>query len=564
MLGRHLRTLVTVSITLSLVGCDGLIGDPGAAPGSGPGGGSGPGSLDDPGALCNAGIPAVAPRGLRRLTPEQYTNTVRDLLGDPGFAPDVDDTEEIITERGVRQFRTAAELAITRQAQWTRAVFPCDTSGATDDACASEMIDQLGARAFRRPITEEERAWLEGVYSDAEAALSFSEAMEVVVEVILASPQMLYLREAGTTGDGLPEGIQQLDDYELASRLSYFLWNTMPDDDLFAAAAAGELSTGEGLSTQTQRLLEDPRAEASIQGFFWDWMQLDGGRLHHALEDADKDGTLYPEYGPELRAAMRTELEAFIRKIVVEEGGSMEALFNNNRAYVNGPLAELYGVEGGPTDADTWQWVELPASQRGGLLTRAAFLTVFSAANVQSPIRRGVFVVEEVLCNELGMPPPNASDVPVEGGTVDGEVRSVRQDVEARTSGDGCTACHSVINPIGFTFEAYDAIGRFQTEEVTTGMPIDSTGQIQGSDVDGPVNDAVELSRALGNSARVRDCLANRWMTKAIGQEPGTLDQCALDAARARFAETGTLRDLIVAIVQSDSFRYVNTAAVAE
>jgi hypothetical protein len=563
MLGRHLRNLATASLTILgvlVAGCNGLIADPGAKPGSS----GGPGSLENPEALCNAGIPAVEPRDLRRLSPEQYTNTVRDLLGDPGFTPDVDDAEQIITERGVRQLRGAAELAISRQAEWTRTIFPCDLGGPANDACASELIDQLATRAFRRPITEDEREWLEGVYRDALAELSFSEAMEVVVEVILASPQTVYLREAGTGADGLPDGIRQLTDYELASRLSYFLWNTMPDDELFAAAERGELTTAEGLATQTQRLIEDPRAEAAIQSFFWEWMQLDGGRLHHALEDTDKDGTLYPEYDAELRAAMRTELEAFIQKVVIEEGGSIDALFNDNRAYVNGPLAELYGVTDGPTDADTWEWVELDSSERGGLLTRAAFLTVFSAANVQSPIRRGVFVVEQVLCNELGEPPPNASDVPVEGGSVEGEVLSVRQDVEARTSGAGCNACHSVINPVGFAFENYDAIGRYRTEELTTGLPIDSSGRIQGSDVDRDVADALELGSALSSSAHVRDCLADRWMTRAIGQTPGELDQCALDSARERFAETGTLRDLIVAIVQSDSFRYVNTVGVEE
>ncbi len=560
MLGRNLSALATATFTVLLAGCNGLIADPGAKPGGGGGGGS----LDDPEALCNAGVPAVAPRGLRRLTPEQYTNTVRDLLGDPGFSPDVDDAAAVITERGVRQLRGAAELAISRKDQWSRTIFPCDLGGPADDACAFEMIDQVGMRAFRRPITEDEREWLEGVYHDALAELSFAEAMEVVIEVMLASPQMVYFGETGDAGDGLPEGIRELSDYELASRLSYFLWNTMPDDALFDAAQRGELSTEEGLAEQTERLLSDPRAEESIQRFFWEWMQLDGGRLHHALEDTDKDGTLYPEYDAELRAAMRTELEAFIQKVVIEEGGSIDALFNDNRAYVNGPLAELYGVEGGPTDADTWEWVELDAAERGGLLTRAAFLTVFSAAKVQSPIRRGVFVVEEVLCNELGEPPPNASDVPVEGGSVDGEVLSVRQDVEARTSGPGCTACHSVINPVGFVFENYDAIGRYRTEELTSGLPIDASGEIQGSDVDGELTGALELSRSLSDSAQVRDCLADRWMTKAIGQAPGELDQCALDATRERFAETGTLRDLIVAIVVSDSFRYVNTLGAAE
>jgi hypothetical protein len=562
MMAAHLETL-SLALLVALAGCEGIISDPGGAP---PQDRPPPGT--DPEVLCAAGIPTVSPRPLRRLTPEQYVNTMRDLLGDPGFSPDVDDDAPILTERGVRQLRASAELAITRRDDWTRPVIPCDLGGPADDACAAALLDGFGARAFRRPLTADEREWLLGVYGDAKTALSFAEAIEVLVEVILQSPQVVYLPETGVTRDGLPTNVRQLTDHEVASRLSYFLWDTMPDDALFDAAARGELGATEGIRAQAERMLADPRAEATIQDFFWTFLQLNGGRLHHALEDTAKDAELFPEYDAELRAAMRTELEAFVHRVFFEENGSFEQLMLDNHAYVNGPLAALYGVEGGPTAADDWRWVELPATERAGLLTRAAFLTVFAAANVHSPIRRGVFVIEQVLCNDLGEPPPNASDVPVEGGTVDDGsgatvVRSVRQDVEARTTGETCTVCHSVINPTGFAFENYDAIGRFRTEELGTGLPLDATGRIQGSDVDGEVHGALELSRELTRSDRVRSCFADRWMTRAMGQAPGELDACALDAARARFRDTGSLRELVLAIVESDAFRYVGTA-VAE
>jgi len=311
-------------------------------------------------------------------------------------------------------------------------------------------------------------------------------------------------------------------------------------------------------------MLMDARAEETVQRFFWRWLQLDGGRLHHPLEETDKDAELFPEYDAGLRRAMRTELEAFVRRVFFEGDASFEQLLADNHAYVNGALAELYGVEGGPTGADEWAWVELDPEERSGLLTRAAFLTVFASADVRSPIRRGVFVIEEVLCNALGEPPPNASDTPVTGGEVDDGsggtvVRTVREDVEARTQGEPCSGCHRVINPVGFAFGHYDAIGRWRSEELGTGLPIDASGMLQGSDVDGEVGGAVELSRQLSRSERVRSCFARRFMTRALGHAPGELDECATEHVQRRFADTGSMWEMVLAIVESDAFRYVST-----
>ena len=353
---------------------------------------------------------------------------------------------------------------------------------------------------------------------------------------------------------GATEAIRPLTQHELATRLSYFLWDTMPDDDLAAAAAGGTLE-GEELRAQVDRMLDDPRADAVLQDFFWQWLQLNGGRLHHALEDTSKDDTLYPEYGPELQAAMRTELEALVRD-VFERGGSFEDLLTTRRAYVNGPLAEIYGVEG-PTSADEWEWVELDPGERAGLLTRAAFLTVFSSATVQSPIRRGVFVVEEMFCNELGPPPPNASDVVVDGGDDGDGLRTVREDVAVRTSTGTCAGCHSLINPIGFSFEHYDGIGRFRTHEVTSGLPLDASGLLQGTDVDGALTDATDLSTRIASSPRARACFADRWFVRAMGRAPAPLDTCSVEAIAERFQESGSMRELLIAIVESDSFQYV-------
>lgn len=303
-------------------------------------------------------------------------------------------------------------------------------------------------------------------------------------------------------------------------------------------------------------MLEHPRAEHNVQRFFSSWLQLDGGQLHHALEDTDKDAGLFPNYDAALRTAMRVESEAFVRRAFFESG-RFDELFSGNYAYVNGPLAELYGTDA-PADPDSYHWVEL--EDRGGLFNRAAFLTVLSTANVTAPIRRGVWVLKEALCMPLGDPPPNVDDSPVEGGekkNANGEIElmTVRQDVEARTAGATCQGCHAVINPVGFTFENFDAIGRWQTHEASTGLPVDASGQLQGTDVDGEL-DGLALNVALAASTQVRSCFAQRWARAALGADQ--LDACAAKQIESVFAESGDMRELLLAVVASDAFRFVD------
>lgn len=514
---------------------------------------------------CDGELPVVAPRPMRRLTPGQYQSTMRDLLGDPGFVAEYDATEPVIAERGVRQLRDGAELALERRAQWTATVFPCDIDGPADDACADAFIDTFAPRAFRRPLSADERQWLLDAYLDARGQLDFTDAMEVLAATILQAPPMIYLEEQGTPIEGAPEELRRLTDHELASRLSYFVWGSLPDDSLREAADAGRLHDEAELRAQVDRMLADPRAESQLQAMMWRWLQLDGGLLHFSLEEASKDPEHFPEYDAALQDAMRTELEAFVSEAIANDG-TLEDLLTSTRAYVNGPLAALYGVDAGPTSADEWAWVELPADQRAGMLTRAAFLTVFASTSAQSPIRRGAFTLEEVLCFDPGDPPPNVDDTPVDGGAQPGtnEVLTVREATEARTSGEDCFGCHAVINPLGFAFENYDAIGRWQDDEVVSGLPVDASGRLSGTDVDGEVHGALELSRRLASSAQVHGCFATHWLESALGGALGELDDCARDRVVESFTAEGSLRELVAAIVLSDSFRHVNLATIEE
>ncbi|MEM9453176.1 MAG: DUF1592 domain-containing protein [Myxococcota bacterium] len=526
-----------------------------------------PGDDDEPGdepLACDGQFAVVAPRAMRRLTPAQYENTMRDLLGDPGFVAEYDATEPVIAERGVRQLRDGAELALTRRDQWTVPVFPCEITGGEQAGCAEAFIESFAPRAFRRPLRDEERQWLLDVYLDARGQIGFADAMEVLASTVLQAPSLVYLEEQGTPVQGAPDEIRKLTDHELASRLSYFLWDTMPDDTLRESADAGRLHGEDELHAQVERMLADPRAQQRLQGLMWTWLQLDGGMLHFSLEDADKQPELYPEYDPALQDAMRVELEAFVADVLTSDA-SFERLMTSNRAYVNAPLAALYGVDAGPLGPDQWTWVDLPAAQRSGLLTRAAFLTVFASTAAQSPIRRGTFTLEEVLCMELGDPPPDVDDSPIDGGEQpEGEVLTVRQATDARTGDGQCFSCHGLINPVGYAFEHYDAIGRWQDQEVQSGLPVDSSGQLQGTDVDGPVADALELSQRLAGSDQVRRCFATRWFEEALGGAVGELDGCAHDRIVEAFTAGGDLRELVSAIVLSDSFRHVNLGSIEQ
>ena len=264
--------------------------------GDGDGADSGGGDSQPP-ALCN-GAPGVSPRPMMRLSPIEYENTMRDLLGDPDFVAEYDEFEPVISERAVRQLRNGAETALERSDHWTAPVYPCELGEAEEPGCVDGFLDDFAARAFRRPLTDSERQWLRGVYDEARATEDFAHAMAILTETVLQSPSLMYLHFEGEAVDGAPANIRRLTNHEVASRLSYFLWDTMPDAELLAAAGSGQLTTKEGLASHVDRMLEDPRSEAKVQQLVWDWVELDGGETHFALEDANKNPRAFSRVHP--------------------------------------------------------------------------------------------------------------------------------------------------------------------------------------------------------------------------------------------------------------------------
>lgn len=549
-------------LPLALLACDGnILGDrpSGAGPGGYPTAGGPGGSDGSAGPGVNGSDCATAQVGterIDRLTPTEYTNTVRTLLGSDALEPVLDtDREPIATLGAVRKWYNAADAAVPSTSAWWSAYGSCDPRA--NASCATALYESFAERAFRRPLKEDERAWLASSWAALPPAASVELRLETMAEMILQAPQFLYLYSEGTATGAL--GV--LDGHERAQRLAYFLWDTLPDQVLLDAAGAGKLDSAAGMREQAERMLADDRAKPVLRSFLSDWLELDGAVILPGLDQTPKDPALYPGFDEALRRSMRREIEAFMDYVMFEQDGSLQALFTATAAYVDAPLAKIYGVAG-PSGADEWAWVDLNPSERAGMLTRAGFLAVHASQTLTSPIRRGVYMLKEVLCVDLPSPPANVDNSPIEITETDmaGGVTTVRQVTLQRTGSTACASCHVMINELGFAFEHYDAIGRWQEREVGSGGSIDATANLShaGEGLDGPIDGALELSERLARSPAVARCATKKWFEIALRRSPAALDACSVQKVQAKTAETQNIRELLLAVVETDSFLNVN------
>jgi len=498
----------------------------------------------------------VGPERIHRLTPAEYTNTLRALMSDTSLEPVLDaDREPIATLDAVRKWFNAADGAVPAAATWLSAYGTCDVKA--DAACATSLYEAFAERAFRRPLKDDERTWLATSYAALPARATVTQRLETIAELILQAPQFLYLYTPGSAQGA----VNVLDGYERAQRLAYFLWDGPPDQGLLTAASSGVLDTPAGMRETAASMLADERAKPVLRTFLADWLELDGATILPGLEETPKDADTYPGFNDVLRQSMRHEIEMFMDYVMFEKDGSLDALFTGTRAYVNAPLAEIYGVTG-PKTADEWAWVDLDPAKRAGMLTRAGFLAVHASQSVTSPIRRGVYMLKEVLCVDLPSPPANVDNSPIEvtKDDMEGGVTTVREATVKRTGSPTCGACHVSINELGFAFEHYDAIGRWQETEIGSGGVIDATANLShaGEGIDGPVDGAIALSSKLAKSPAVAACATRKWFEVALRRSPVTLDACSLEKVQAKMAETQSIRELLLALVESEAFLEVN------
>jgi hypothetical protein len=539
-------------------GCYSGLSEDGSASGStggSAGEGSEGGSDDGMQAQCAEDGPAVGMTGLRLLTGYEYDNTVRDLLGDDtrpslAFPPENQTTafengwiDHRASKDLVRVYMdTAEDVAERAVAERMALLLPCDPLVVGEAACGHAFVDALLPRAFRRPVEAAERAAFVGLFDDAHAAHGFSEAVSLVVQAVLQSPQLLYRIEL-VPDDAQPGDVLPVTGYEMASRLSYFLTASMPDDALLAAAADGGLATADEVEAQARRLLATPGGRQTVREFHRQWLDLTG------LASVSKDPALFDDLPEGAGEAWRESIEQFAEHVFFEGEGTLDALLGSDLAFLPPELAALYDV--GPADPVTGA-VTL-GGERAGMLTQPGLMALLAYPNQGSPVARGVFVRERLLCQHLP-PPPN--DVMIEPPDPDPSA-TTRERFAQHTSDPACSGCHSLIDPLGFGFEHYDAIGRYRTEE--NGLPVDASGELTNvvdAEQAGPYDGAVELADKLLASTDFQECVAHQWTTFALGREPGQADECSMGSIRAALAETGDLRELMIAIATSDSFRF--------
>ncbi len=519
------------------------VGQSGQAAAGAAGGGSEAPTAAPPDGRCEV-APARAP--LRRLTRAEYTNTVRDLLFIKTTVADGFEADTAVAGFATNGIATLsasatqdyAEAATTLAAQVELAkIVPCDAPSGTD-ACARLFITTFGRRALRRPLAQVEIDALFKVYANKKARSDFSNAVRLVVETLLQTPSFLYRPDVAGDDDSADTRLSR--GFELASRLSYFLWGTMPDDQLLDAAQAGTLLAAAGREPEIRRLIADPRAGAAIRSFYDQW--TDGPRL----ATTDKDGRLFPQFQAPLKASMREETGRFVEHVYQEENGSLAILLTAPFGFVDAGLAKLYGVA---APASGFARANLPAGQRSGLLTHAGFLAGHAFATEPSPIHRGLFVRRKLLCQELTLPP----NVEIKPPVVDPDV-SIKERLAQHRADPTCAGCHRYMDPIGFGFGHYDAIGAWQTMQGN--FPVDAEGELVGTDdIDGPFNGAVELGQRLAGSATVHRCMTQQWFSFALGRAATAGEECLIDELTRQLDARGLdLRELAVAIANSEAF----------
>lgn len=500
---------------------------------------------------------------LRRLTNREYLNTVRDLLGvrsDPtatfatesvvdGF--DNNATTQLATEGVSRQYHLAAAALAEEIQPRVQQLVSCDVAARGESGCMQAFIADFGTKAFRRPLIDEEKKIFEATYGKLRAAgVDHAESLATLVQTFLASPQFYYRMELSGLSDSAakPGGRVRLNGWEIASRLSYFLWQTMPDADLMKAAQDDRLRTKDQIASQARRMLESPRGKEVVKRFFAQWFDLD------AFADVAKDKDAYPQFTPQIKTLMAAEMEAFLEHTFWQEKGSLGALIAGPFALRNAALAAFYGD--GLGTGQTMARVDLSGQKRRGLLTTAGMAAKLATQSDSDPVKRGLFVREKLLCGHVPDPPPGT----LMAAPAKKPEQTHREYFDIHTNLPGCNSCHRMIDPVGLALENYDGIGRWRDTE--KGKPIDSSGRWPAEDGGGTFADSVGMLESLSRNPRVYDCAVKTWFRYAMGRSEISGDLPYLTALYDGFRKNGSdMHALILDLVQADTF---TTRAVAK
>lgn len=425
-----------------------------------------------------------------------------------------------------------------------RRVFTCvPTAPAEEEACANRILSGLARRAYRRPVTTEELGDLMSLYRTGRAQGGFDAGIRLGLYGLLSGPEFLFRIEqepAGTT----PGAAYRVSDLELASRLSFFLWSTVPDETLLAVAEKGQLRQPAVVEQQVQRMLADPKADALITNFATQWLALRG------IDVVEPDSSQFPDFDNELRDAFKQETQLLFRDLVRNDR-SVLGLLTADYTFVNERLAVHYGIPG--VKGERFRRVALPAeSGRAGILGHGSVLTVTSYAARTSPVLRGKWVLEQLLDSPPPAPPP---DVPaLEERSKDGRQMTMRQALEAHRENPVCSSCHKLMDPIGFALEPFDAVGQLRTVDFRSQEAIDPSGVLFDGQAFGGT---AEFRKALLHySDRFVSTAVRRMLTYALGRPLEHIDEPVVRRI-VRDAAPGGYRwsSIILGVVKSAPFR---------
>ena len=516
---------------------------------------------------CDCDHPDPGRVTIRRLNRAEYRNTIRDLLSidfhpandfpadDSGYG--FDNIGDVLSLSPVlmEKYLAAAETIMTSilNPGAPNSLSPTNLVGANSFSSliavtagqpkadrGHKIITDFATRAFRRPLspTEQQRFFelFAAVNSNGE---SLETCLKVVCEAVLVSPQFLFRGDTQSQPDN-PRGIMPVDEYTLASRLSYFLWSSMPDKKLFDEAGQGALRRN--LKREVNRMLDDPKAHALVENFAGQWLQL------RDLKLISPDRKEFPAFNDTLRNAMQKETELFFASICKDNRSVLEFI-SANYSFLNEKLAGLYGING--VDGEDFRRVTFDqASPRGGLLTQASILTLNSNPTRTSPVKRGKWVLENILGEQPPPPPPNVPELKEGKEALKG---TLRQRMEQHRSDPNCASCHARMDPIGFAFEHFDGIGAWREREGDFG--IDASGKLSSGE---SFSGAADLKSLLVRQRRndFVHCLVEKMLTYALGRGVEYYDRCAVDRIAQRLAKDNyRFRTLVLEIVKSAPFQ---------
>jgi hypothetical protein len=422
-------------------------------------------------------------------------------------------------------------------------IFVCDPKKAGESPCAKQIAENLARRAFRRPTTEADLAFLMPFYEAGRKERDFDRGVERLVGAVLASPEFLYRAIRGQQTATANAGEVALTEYELATRLSYFLWNTGPDDELFNLAASKDLSKPAVLDAQVKRMLADPRATSLATNFAMKWLGLDG------IENIKPDQQIYAGFNDQLKKELVTEAQTFIQSVLLQNRPLVE-LLTSDQTYLNDRIARHYGMN--DVTGSQFRWVKLTDRNRFGLLGKGAVLIKTSYPDRTSPVLRGAWVLDKIIGTPPTPPPPGVeTDLNQKPGETP---KTVRARLEQHRANATCRQCHGVIDPMGLALENFDAVGQFRTTDSrAANAPIDaSTVLTSGRTIDGPAELSAFLS---GDPSRFALSFAEKLMMYSVNRPLEYSDMPQVRAVvRGAAKENYTLSSIVQGIVRSDAF----------